>query len=403
MRYQPLPVKFHADNRRRLANAIGPDAIAVIDTAEVQYRSGDCEYPFRPDSNFYYLTGIAEPESVLVLVPGHPNADARELLFQSGTSEFVGTWEGDRLTPEAATKLSGIKTVMPLTDLGPTLERLLQRYQVVYATADPRATGLRETAPMHQLHSALPILGEMRTIKHPAEIAQIRRAVEITHSGLKQAWSKLRPGMPEYALEGELTGEYLRQGAQGHGFPPIVASGKSTTVLHYMKNDATVADGDLVLLDTGAEVGWYAADISRTVPAGGRFTDRQRAVYEAVLRAQRAGIKLHKPGATIAGIDEQMRKILTDEIKKLGLKQPLRAYYPHLSHHLGLDVHDTGDARLKLAPGMVVTCEPGLYLKEEGIGVRLEDDILITEDGCEVLSRDIPSDPDGIENLLIRG
>jgi Xaa-Pro aminopeptidase len=412
MRYQPLPPTFHATNRRKFAESIGPDAIAIIDTADVHYRAGDAEYPFRPDSNFYYITGISEPEAVLVLVPGHPNTDMRELLFISGTSEFIGAWEGERLTPEAASKLSGIKTVLDLSDLPGILDRLLGRHQTIYLNADEslrshassparrRAFELRESMPLHDLRSALPQLSKQRMIKDPAEVEQIRRAIAATHRGLISAWTKLKPGVREYELEAELISEYLRQGAHGHGFMPIVASGSGGTIIHYMKNDETVGESDLVLFDTGAEVGWYPADISRTLPASGRFTDRQRAVYEAVYRTQQAGIALHKPGATILGIDEQMRNLLAAEIAQLGLKSPLAEYYPHISHHLGLDVHDTGDPRAKFEPGMVVTCEPGLYLREEGIGIRLEDDILITADGCEVLSRDIPSDPDEIEALL---
>jgi len=413
MRYQPLPPKFHAAARAQLSEAIGPEAIAVIDTSDVLMRSADTEYPFRPDSNFYYLTGIAEPEAVLVLVPGHANPEARELLFVSGTNEFVGAWEGERLTDKQAAKLSGIKTVMPLTDLPRLLDRLLERYQTIYLGADEslsshqsspstrRARRLRRRAPLHQLRSALPQLSRQRQIKHPAEIEQIRRAVAATRAGLERAWSVMKPGLVEYALEAELTAEYLRQGATAHAFAPIVAAGRNATIIHYMKNDAPLGDHDLVLFDTGAEVGWYASDISRAVPASGRFTKRQREVYEALRRAQLAGIARCKPGDSIVSVDQHMREVLTEEIKKLGLKGPLINYYPgHISHQMGLDAHDNSDFRAPLEPGMVITCEPGLYLQEEGIGVRLEDDLLITADGNEVLSRDIPSDPDQLEELL---
>lgn len=416
MRYQPLPPKFHAANRRRLAEAIGDEAIAIIDTADVLMRSADTEYPFRPDSNFYYLTGIAEPEAVLVLVPGHSNPEARELLFVSGTSEFVGAWEGERLTLKAAEKASAVKTVMTLSDLPRLLDRLLERYRVVYMNADEslsshqgspakrRAHQLRRQAPLHDLRSALPILGRQRMVKDPAEIDQIRRAVAATKAGLERAWSVMKPGLPEYALEAELTAEYLRRGATGHAFTPIVAAGGNATIIHYMKNDATLAENDLVLFDTGAEIGWYAADISRAVPASGRFTKRQRDIYEALRRAQLAGIERSKPGESIVSVDNYMREVLTEEIKRLGLKGPLINYYPgHISHHMGLDVHDTGEFRAKLEPGMVITCEPGLYIKADGIGVRLEDDLLITADGCEVLSKDILSGPDEIEGLLSEG
>ncbi len=408
MRYQPLPASFHAKNRQNLAKSIGDEAIAIIDTADQLTRPGDYEYPFRPDSNFYYLTGVDEPEAVLVLVPGHANASARELLFISGTSDFVGQWEGDRLTPDAASARSGIKTVLSLDQLDFYLDRLCAQYQTIYLNAGEslsspmpqpskrRAQKLRRRAPMHQLKSALPLLGRQRTIKDPAEITQIQRAIDITAAGFTKAWAAAKPGVYEDALEAELIAEFTRQGAVP-AWPPIVASGPRTTVIHYSANSAKIGPGDLILIDTGAEAGYYAADISRTIPVNGHFTKRQRQIYTAVYDAQQAGIKLHKPGASVHSINEDMNRLLTESLAVLGLKGELSEYYPHISHHLGLDIHDTGSARVIFEPGMVVTCEPGLYLKEEGIGVRLEDDILITENGYKNLSKNIPSDPELIE------
>lgn len=406
----PLSSKFHIANRKKFAATLGDEAVAVIDTAD-QLSHGDFEYRYRPDPNFYYLTGITEPDAVLVLAPGHANPAGRELLFISGTSERVGQWEGERLSHEQAAKISGIKTVLPLSELNFYLDRLLTKYADVYLNAPESATSImpspsarrarlmRDTMPLHRLRSAMPALSRQRIIKDPLEIDQIRRAVAITAAGLGAAWRILKPGCHEYGLEAELTAEFLRLGSD-HSFSPIVAAGAHATVIHYMKNSGRIDKADLVLFDVGALSNFYAADISRTVPAGGSFSGRQRAVYEAVWRAQREGIKHCQPGATILSVDEHMQTILAEEINKLGLKQPLRTYYPHISHHLGLDVHDTGDARTPLEPGMVITCEPGLYLREEGIGVRLEDDLLITKDGCEVLSGDIPSHPDEVERII---
>jgi Xaa-Pro aminopeptidase len=412
MRSQPLPASFHAANRARLAETIGPDAIAIIDTADTLTRAGDFEYPFRPDSNFYYLTGISEPEAVLVLVPGNANAETRELLFISGTSEFVGAWIGERHTEDEATQLSGIKAVMTVEDMPRLLDRLLRKYRTVYLNVDEslesimpspgkrRAARMRESAPLHDYRSVIPLLAKQRMVKDAVEVDQIRRAIDLTAAGLQAAWAVMKPGAHEYELEADLTAAYLRGGAEGHSFMPIIASGAGTTIIHYMHNDAQIGSDDLVLFDTGAEVGWYAADISRTVPASGHFTDRQRALYEVVWGAQQAGRAAHKPGATIWSIDEIMREHLTEGLKQLELKGPLREYYAHISHHLGLDVHDGDDFRTPFEPGMVVTCEPGLYLRGEGIGVRLEDDLLITEDGHEVLSAGIPIEPDAIEEAL---
>jgi Xaa-Pro aminopeptidase len=200
-------------------------------------------------------------------------------------------------------------------------------------------------------------------------------------------------------LEAEFIAEVTRRAAT-NSFSPIVASGRASTVIHYTRNRAKISAGDVVLFDVGAQVSQYSADISRTIPASSHFSDRQQAVYEAVLRAQKAGIEHCRPGESVWSADEKMREILGEEVKKLGLKEPLHAYYAHISHHLGIDVHDTGDSRLTLEPGMVITCEPGLYLREESIGVRLEDDILITKEGPEVLSQAIPRAPDELEALL---
>jgi len=423
MRYEPLPPKFHAQNRQRLSEAIGQEAIAIIDTADVLSRPGDFEYPFRPDSNFYYLTGIDESEAILVLAPGHPNKRLREILFLRETNDFIALWAGRRLTQEEATARSGIQTVLWLEEYTSIMDHILPDFRTIYLNAESqlapgplspsarRARLLKQKLPMHELRSCVRILGEARTVKAPVEIEQLRRAIDITAAGLQAAWSTLRPNLPEYALEAELTAEFTRRGATGSGFSAIVATGKNTTVIHSVTDATKIGKTDLVLTDVGAEAGYYAADISRTVPASGQFTPRQRAVYEAVYRTQQAAIALHKPGTSILEIDNEMRKQLLKEIVSLGLitaaqakssegNRLLSKYYPHTSHHLGLDVHDTGDRATILKPGMVVTCEPGLYLPEEGIGVRLEDDILITETGYEVLSKAIPSAPDDIEAMI---
>ncbi len=423
MRYLPLPPQVHIENRQKFAQSLGAEAIAVIDTADVLRRAGDFEHPFRPDSNFYYLTGIDESEAVLILAPGHPNERLREVLFLRETSDFIATWAGPRLDQKTATERSGIKTIFWLDEFDDILDRFVHEFSTIYFNADlsvepgplgpsaRRAQALRRQLPLHKLRSCIGVLDAQRTVKAPAEVEQIRRAIDMTGAGLQKAWAALRPGLPEYALEAEISGEFIRQGATGQAFTPIVATGKNTTVIHSMPNSTTIAPADLVLFDVGAEAGYYSADISRTVPASGTFSARQRAVYEAVYRTQQAGIALHKPGTTILEIDEAMRRLLLKETVALGLIKPaqakskdaaqhLRKYYAHISHHLGLDVHDTGSFRLELTPGMVVTCEPGLYLTEEGIGVRLEDDILITKTGHEVLSAGIPSAPDAIEALL---
>lgn len=422
MRYQPLPATFYSSKRKAFSLAMEKNSIAIIDTLDLLTR-GDFEYPFHPDPNFFYLTGIPEPEAVLVMTPDHPDDRFREVLFLSGTYGHIGRWEGERLTPAEATKLSGIQTVLPLADLEPILDRLALRYDNIYLNTEEtltseqsspssrRAQTLRAKLPLHQFRSATKILGGLRTVKDKAEIDQIKRAISITEVGLKAAVAHLRPGQREYEIDAVLTASYLSQGAEGHGFSPVVASGANGTIIHYFKNDSSIKDGDLVQFDTGAEVGFYTADISRSIPASGTFSPRQRAVYEAVYRTQKAAIPLHRPGASVFSINQQMQKMLIGEL--IGLKlitdaeskgrdalAHLAEYYPHISHHLGLDTHDTGNARETFKPGMVVTCEPGLYLAKEGIGVRLEDDLLITESDPVVLSSGIPTDPDELIDFI---
>jgi Xaa-Pro aminopeptidase len=245
--------------------------------------------------------------------------------------------------------------------------------------------------PLHDLRSVRPFLVSQRSVKTPEEIAHMRHAIDITAAGIAMARQTLGSAQYEYHLEAELTAEFIRRGST-HAFLPIVASGRSTTVIHHMKNNQPVAPGDLVLFDVGAESSLYCADISRTYAVGGRFTKRQRAVYEAVQRVQATAIARLHPGITLPAFEEAVASHIVDELKQLGIQDPdVRTYFPHAtSHYLGLDVHDVGDYTAPLAPGMVITVEPGIYLKEEGIGVRLEDDVLITKDGHENLSAHIP-------------
>jgi Xaa-Pro aminopeptidase len=414
MRYTSLPAKFHETNRQRLAKAIGDEAIAIIDTADVLTRAGDYEYPFRPESNFYYLTGIAEPESVLVLIPGHSNPALREMLFVSGTSEFIATWEGQRLTPEQASKLSGVKTVLELAELDDILDRVLRSHHVVYTNADAslnsvmtspanrRIQVLKNKLPTLELRSALPQLATQRVIKAAPELDQLRRAIQLTGEGLKAATMTLRPGVQEYELEADLTATFIRAGSTS-AFMPIIAAGKSATIIHSMKNEGLVNEGELVLMDVGAEYGFYAADISRTYPSGGEFSARQRAVYEAVHRLQQFAMSLLKPGVLYQDYETSIGVEYLRELVGLGLitakeatssksAELVREHYPHrTSHFLGLDVHDVGDYSVPLAEGMVLTVEPGIYLPDESIGVRIEDVVVITKTGCELLSVGIAS------------
>jgi Xaa-Pro aminopeptidase len=417
------PNTFHSANRKALVKAMGHDAIGIVDTADILTRPGDYEYPFRADSNFFYLTGIAEPESVLILAPEHIDPRFREILFVTGTSDFQSTWEGERLTVTEALKISGIETVLPLGDLEPILSRLMSKYAKVFLNSEEslsahtespalrRARSINQSIPTKQLYSMNPLVEKLRMIKNDEEIKNIRQAIEVTKLGLLKVFATVKPGLFEYHLDAEITAEFIRNGTR-HAFEPIVAAGRSSTVIHHMKNDGPISAGDVVLLDIGAAYHHYSADISRVLPADGSFSVRQRAVYDAVLRLQKVAYSLLKPGTVYSEYEQELGNYYLDEL--LGLKvisaserrgseaqKVLRQHYPHrTSHFLGLDTHDVGDYSLPLQPGMVLTVEPGIYLRDEAIGIRLEDVVLITETGCEVLSKGIPSDPSEVETLV---
>ncbi|HSX01796.1 MAG TPA: Xaa-Pro aminopeptidase [Candidatus Saccharimonadia bacterium] len=414
MRYQPLPAKFHADRRRQFMAQLPAGAVAIMDTNVQLVRSRDTHMPFRPDSYFYYLTGLDRPGAVLVL------AGSEEWLFIAETDEQMRLWDGEAYTLVEAKALSGVAQVAWLRELPARLRQLVRpgasvylNYtdapglpEAAYAPGALRARALRRPARGLRVSSARPALAAMRLIKQPAELAQLRQAAAITAAGFAQARRALRPELREYQLEAEFTAAFIAGGAAGHAYEPIVAGGPNATVLHYVRNDRPLAAGQLVLADVGAEYGWYAADVTRVWPVDGRLTPRQREIYQAVLEVQRAAIVLMRPGALMRDIEQAAGRHLTEQLVQLGIltraqvtakggHQLYRAYCPHaISHSLGLDVHDVGDLSRPLQPGMVLTCEPGIYLKAEGLGVRLEDDILVTSHQPENLTVAIPIDPE---------
>ena len=410
MRYHPLPATFHAGRRQAFRRQLAMGTVAIIDTNPLLVRSRDTQMPFRPDSYFYYLSGIDQPEAVLVL------SRDDEWLFIRETDAHMRLWDGEAYTRDEAATLSGMSQVAWTSELDGHIKKLLSSATSVqlnysepaaegadYAPGALRARALRRDYPGLAVETARPLLADLRLIKQPEEIAQLQSAIALTATGFKRAKKALIEGRFEYEIEAEFTHEFMKGGASGHAYEPIVAAGAASTVLHSVRNDQVLRTGELVVVDVGAEYGWYAADITRTWPVGGRFSARQLAVYEAVLQIQRATIKLMKPGAKLADIERQVGQLVTDALGQLGVitaaqakadPKLYRRYYPHaVSHFLGLDVHDVGDLSRPLEPGMVLTCEPGIYLADERIGVRLEDDILITASGNQNLSAKIPIKP----------
>lgn len=428
----------YAKRRQALMQRIGANDIVILPAAQEVLRNGDALYPFRQDSDFYYLTGFSEPEAMLVLAP--KRAAGEYLLFNRVRDRDRETWDGPRAGQDGARKdfladqafpISDFKTMLPELLLGreavhypigihPSFDRML-----LQAINDMRArirSGVQLPATFADI---LPSIHEMRLFKNPAEISMMQKAIDISAKAHLRAMRACRPGLYEYQLEAELMYEFLRHGARSPAYSSIVGTGRHTCILHYINNTQKIADGDLVLIDAGAEYQQYASDITRTFPANGRFTAEQRTIYELVFEAQRAAIQAIKPQVAWTKMQEIVVKVITQGLIDLGIlkgrlddlieKQAYLPFYMHRSgHFLGLDVHDVGRYRIgkqwrKLEPGMVFTVEPGLYLSSDipglnkrwhHVGVRIEDDVLVTAKGCDVLSRDIPKKIDDIEAMM---
>ena len=407
MKYQAISAALFVRNRSRLAELMSAGSLALIRSGVLQLRNGDQYYPFRQHSDFFYLTGIDQEESFLTLCPDHPDPDCREILFIKRGTLKSDLWSGPSINPEEAKVLSGIENIRWLDEKDSYLHSLIQETELVYTNHE---TVMAQNYPKTQL---APLLKRLRMIKQPEEIEEIRKAISITGSAFLKVLNQMRPGIYEYQVEAEIIGEFIGSGAEGHAFQPIMASGKNALVLHYTENKALCQEGELLLMDFGAELNHYAADCSRTIPVNGRFTSRQRELYDAVLRVFRLARGQMVPGTLMSDFHKAVGQMWEEEHIALGLyslkdvkdnvgAEPLwKNFFMHgTSHSLGLDVHDPFDRSLPFAPGMVLTCEPAIYIPEEGIGIRLENDILITENGPMDLMQDIPMEADEIEELM---
>ncbi|UBM63309.1 aminopeptidase P N-terminal domain-containing protein [Candidatus Sulfidibacterium hydrothermale] len=427
MRYQPIHNKFFTNNRKKFASQLPNDAFAVFFSNDQCPRNGDQFHPFRQNSDFFYLTGIEQEKSILLIAPNCPNPSLQEVLFVLKSSKTLEIWEGHKYTKEEAKETSGIGSIYWLEDFDAILKEVMSYHDHVYLnqneyikffpdveTREIRlGNEIQKQFPLHQYHRAAPLLTRQRLIKSKEEIELIQKACEITNKAFRRILQFTKPGVYEYEVEAEITHEFIRNGATGHGYAPIVASGKSACVLHYTENDKTCHDGDLLLMDFGAEYANYTADLSRTIPVNGKFTPRQKELYNAVLRVMKEVKKLYVPGNTINTINEKTNQLMEKEMIRLGLfteeevknqddNNPLfKKYFMHgTSHFMGLDVHDVGAKHEPLQPGMVLTCEPGIYIPEEKTGIRIENDILVTEKEPVDLMADFPIEPEEIEKLM---
>jgi len=424
--------------RKRLMDMIGSDSIAIIPTASVYIRNRDVEFPFRPDSDFYYLTAYPEPEAVAVLIPDR--ADGEFILFCRESDEEMETWHGRRAGLEGAMEIYGADDAFPIEDIFDILPGLIEGHErIFYNMGSDQNFDQRVMAWVKQIRdkartgvvapdefiSLNHFLHDMRLYKSRLEIKLMRQAAKISSKAHQRAMQNCKPGMHEYQIEAELIHEFIRNGARAAAYPSIVGSGANGCILHYTENQDEINDGDLLLIDAGAEFHGYASDVTRTFPASGRFSTAQRQAYELVLAAQLAAIEEVKPGNHWNDPHDAAVRVLTEGMVELGIlkgdpeelikDQDYTKYYMHRTGHwIGMDVHDVGDYKLDgewrmLEPGMVMTVEPGLYFpagmrglpkKWWNIGIRIEDDVLVTKEGYEVLSKDAPKQVDEIEELM---
>lgn len=427
MRYTPLSAATYREHRARFRQHLEPGGLAIFHSNDVMPTSADGTMPFKQASDILYLTGIDQEETVLLLFPDAVDPKDREILFVRETNEHIAIWEGAKFTQAEATALSGIATVLWTSAYEATVKRLLPQAQKLYLNSNEHLRQsnevetreerlnkvLRERYPLHELKRSAPIMHRIRSRKTAEEVEQIKRAIAITGKAFRRVCGFIKPGVKEYEIEAEITHEFLRNGSRGHVYTPIIASGYNACVLHYITNDQVCNDSDVILMDFGCEYGGYASDLTRCLPVNGRFTDRQRAVYNAVLRVKNEATQLLRPGTLLADYHKEVGRIMESELIGLGLldktdvknqdpERPLyKKYFMHgTSHFLGLDVHDVGLWTEPIAEGMVFTVEPGIYIREEKLGIRLENDVLVTSGAPEDLFTEIPVDAEEVEELM---
>ena len=427
MKYLPIDSDLFIQNRKRLVERLKPNSVAVFNSNDLMPTSADGTHPFIQQTDLFYLSGIDQEESTLIICPDIREEKHRQILFLKETNEQIALWEGHKYTKEEATAVSGIESVYWNHEFDNIFKQLVFQYDYIYLntnehlraqarveTRDDRfLRWCRKAFPLHHYERLAPIMHNLRVVKSKLELDLIKKACNITDQTLRRLLGFIKAGVWEFEIEAEIYHEFLRNRSKGPGFETIVASGIDSCTLHYIKNDKQCRDGDLVLIDFGAEYANYAADVTRTVPVDGKFSKRQKEVYNAVLKIQKAAIQMIKPGNSLEAYHEKMVKLVEAELVRLGVlkkadikKQPedsplYKKFFPHgISHHLGLDVHDYGDKRRKFEPGMIFTCEPGIYIRHEAIGVRIENDILITRKGPVDLTEHIPREVEEIEDLM---
>ena len=428
MKYRPLSNSFYNNSRKAFMAELKPKSLAVFNSNDIYPIGADSTLPFEQHRDIFYLSGIDQEESILVLFPNAYEKKQREILFIRKTDEHIAIWEGAKLTKAQAKDISGIKTIYWLEDFESVFKKLSTQCDTFYFNTNEHYRQSVETEtredrfikwckkqyPAHSNAKSNPILQKLRSIKDDEEIKQLQTACDITEKGIRRLLSFLKPGIWEYELEAELVHEFLRNRSKGFAYEPIIASGMNANILHYTQNNQQCKAGELVLLDVAAEYGNYSADLTRTIPVSGVFTKRQREVYNSVLRVKNEATKLLIPGMIWKDFHLEVGKLMTSELQGLGLldkadiqnenpeSPAYKKYFMHgTAHHLGLNTHDYGLLHLPMEANMVFTVEPGIYIPHEGFGVRLEDDVVIQKSGAPTnLMKNIPIEVEEIESIM---
>ena len=427
MHLDPLNNFLFEKNRQKLKRRLPILSVAMVFSNDEMVRTADQFYPYRQNSDFFYLTGIEQSKSILCLCPDHPDYRYHEILFIERPTEYQQTWYGYKINFEEASKISGIKFIYWLEDFEKILIELMHHARNVYLALHENlktidelplrdiryAEKIKNLFPLHHYERLSPLMAELRKIKEPEEIELIQTAGNITEKTFRKIAGLIKPGIYEFDIEAEIISEFIHNRSSGHAFLPIIASGKNACVLHYNANKDICNDGELVLIDIGAEYHNYNSDITRTFPVNGKFSKRQNQIYNAVLKIYEKTISMIKPGISIEKLNTDLIPFIEEQLIQIGLinmndvvnqdpeKPVFRNFFMHsISHFLGIDVHDAGNKNDILMSGMILTCEPGIYVRDEEIGIRIENDILVTSSGCLNLNKDIPLRPEHIEEMM---
>jgi Xaa-Pro aminopeptidase len=427
MKYEKIDSQLFVRNRQRFSAELKAKSIAIFNSNDIMPTNADGTMDFRQNNDIFHLSGVDQEESILIVFPDSFHAKHKEILFLKETNEHIAVWEGAKLNKKQAFETSGIKTVYWLDQFESVLKTLMSECECVYLnsnehlranieveTRDARfGKWIRKTYPIHQYERAAPIMHKIRAIKDPVEIELIQKACNLTEGAFRRILKTIKPGVMEYEIEADVIHEFIRNRSRGFAYTPIIASGESACILHYIDNNQPCKDGDVILMDFGAEYANYASDMTRCVPVNGKFTPRQKEVYNAVLRVMKAATKMLIPGNYLHEYHVEVGLLMEKELLGLGLisqedisnQKPewpaYKKYFMHgTSHYLGLDVHDVGSWTTPIEAGMVFTCEPGIYIPEENLGIRLENDVLVTENGPNDLMKNIPLETDEIEALM---